>query len=51
MVKELLATGSKHSRTIAFLVALALIAAAPPPTDVHAGGAASGQVSKSLTIR
>jgi hypothetical protein len=51
MAKHLQRIGSKHLRTIAFLVALALIGAAPPPTEVHAGGATPGQASKSLTMR
>jgi hypothetical protein len=51
MDKHLIEMGSKHLRTIAFVIALALIAAAPPPTEVHRGAAAGGQPSASLTIR
>lgn len=41
----------KHLRTVAFLIALALIGAAPPPSEPHSGNMASAQPNASLTTR
>jgi hypothetical protein len=51
MAKHFLKIGSRHLRTIAFVIAFGLIAAAPPPTETHRGGPAVAQPSASLTIR
>jgi hypothetical protein len=51
VAEHLLEIASKHLRTIAFVIALGLIAAAPPPTEAHAHGAAGSQPKATLMTR